>query len=126
MRSSKLLPRAVLAAALGLGLAGCSTTRSLAFPVGTERHAARPAGTPVAIFRTGKPDRPYRVVARLNVHLEKTFLVPSAFDDALPELENLARQQGADAVIEIEEKKSRQNETFMYNVTGTAVAFETP
>jgi len=41
----------------------------------------------------------------------------------LPKLEELARQQGADALVDIVEKKSRLNETFIYNVTATAVAF---
>ncbi len=82
---------------------------------------------PVQLFKDGLlPMRPYAVVARLNVHIEKTFFIPSAFPEARPQLEDLARGHGADALIEIEEKKSRLNETFIYNVTATAVAFTDP
>lgn len=94
-----------------------------AFPVGNNHHAPKPAGTPVALFKDTKPNRAFETVAHLNVHIEKTFFIPSAFDEALPKLEDLARQQGADALINIVEKKSRLNETFIYNVTATAVAF---
>ena len=59
----------------------------------------------------------------MNVHIEKTFFIPSAFGDALPQLEELARSYGADALTKIEEKKSRLNETFIYNVSATAIVF---
>lgn len=94
-----------------------------AFPVGSRRLPAKPAGTPVLLFKDTKPDRPFEAVARLNVHIEKTFFIPSAFSEALPQLEDLARQQGADALVDVVEKKSRLNETFIYNVTATAVVF---
>lgn len=62
-------------------------------------------------------------MARLNVHIEKTFLIPTAFNEAKPRLEALARQHGADALINIQEKKFRLNETFIHNVSATAIAF---
>ena len=94
-----------------------------AFPVGNKHLAAKSAGTPIQLFRDIKPTRPVEAVAKLNVHIEKTFFIPSAFDEALPKLEVLARQQGADALMDVIEKKSRLNETFIYNVTATAVVF---
>lgn len=125
MPSNKL--RAGCLSALLIFLGGCMSMQPTAFPVGSKRLAAKPADAPIQLFKDTQPSRPYETVARLNVHIEKTFLIPSAFGEALPKLEELARQHGADALIEIVEKKSRLNETFIYNVTATAVVFtETP
>ncbi len=121
MRSSKLIIRGAISLTVFLG--GCMTVQPTAFPVGNKHLAAKPAGTPIQLFKDTKPTRPFEVVAKLNVHIEKTFFMPSAFDEALPKLEELARQQGADALIDVGEKKSRLNETFIYNVTATAVVF---
>lgn len=109
--------------ALLIFLGGCMSVQPTAFSIGTNRLPAKPAGAPVLLFKDTKPSRPFEAVARLNVHIEKTFFIPSAFDEALPKLEELARQQGADALMDVVEKKSRLNETFIYNVTATAVAF---
>ena len=122
MPSNKLLSAGL--AVLLLGLTGCiSSVQPTAFPVGTKHYPAKSAGTAIQIFKDSKPSRPFETVAQLNVHIEKTFLISTAFDEALPRLEELARQQGADALMNIAEKKSRLNETFIYNVTATAVAF---
>lgn len=118
--------KAAFAAALlvlSLGLGGCVSAQSTAFAVGERRLPPRPAGAQVQLFRDALPARSYTVVAKLNVHIEKTFFLPSAFPEALPQLENLARQHGADGLIDVVEKKSRLNETFIYNVTATAIAF---
>ena len=114
--------RTVLVAGLVL-LGGCMTTQPTAFPIGTKRLPSKPAGTTILLFKNTKPSRPFESVAQLNVHIEKTFFIPSAFPEALPELEELARQQGAEALINVAEKKSRLNETYIYNVTATAIAF---
>ena len=121
MRSSKLPGGGLLVLVLLLG--GCVSVQPTAFPVGNKHLAAKPAGTPIQLFKAVKPTRPFEAVAKLNVHIEKTFFIPSAFDEALPKLEELARQQGADALVDVVEKKSRLNETFIYNVTATAVVF---
>lgn len=103
---------------------GCiATTQPTAFPVGEHRRPAKPANADVLLFKEAEPTRKFEVVAKLNVHLEKTFLIPSAFDEARPQLEALARQYGADAIIRVEEKKSRYLETFIYNVTASAIVF---
>jgi hypothetical protein len=101
---------------------GCMTVQPAAFPIGRQR-PARPEQSPVQLFKDAPPSRPYEEVARLNVHIEKTFFIPSAFAEALPQLEKLARQNGADAIISVQEKKSRLNETFIYNVSAIAVVF---
>lgn len=99
------------------------TAQSTAFPVGEKRFPPKPDHAPVLLYRDAQPPRSFMVVAKLNVHIEKTFLIPSAFSEALPQLEELARHSGADALIEVVEKKSRLNETFIYNVTATAIVF---
>jgi hypothetical protein len=104
-------------------LTGCMSLQSVAFPIGAKRPPPKPEDAKVFLFKEAKPTQPYETLARLNVHIEKTFLIPSAFEEALPELEKLARHQGADALTDVEEKKSRLNETFIYNVTATAVVF---
>jgi hypothetical protein len=119
--SNKLLP--VLLGLAGLLLTGCSTVQPTAFPIGNRLHPAKASTAPVQLFRDALPDRKYEPVAKLNVHLEKTHFIPSTFAEALPKLEDLARRHGADAIIQIEEKKSRLNETFIYNVTATAIVF---
>lgn len=110
---------------LGLALlsSGCTTVQPTAFPVGTERRTPRPADAKVTVLTTPPAAGSVTVVAKLNVHIEKTFLIPTAFDEALPQLKALARQQGGEAVTNIEEKKSRLHETFIYNVTADAVVF---
>lgn len=124
MSSRNKVPAVGLLLALsGLFLGGCATTaQNSAFPVGAPR-SPRPAGSPVQVFKDEAPTRKYEVVAKLNVHLEKTFFLHSAFEEVRPRLEDLARQHGADGVMQIEEKKSRLNETYIYNVTAMAIAF---
>jgi hypothetical protein len=106
-----------------LALAGCVSVQPTAFPIGEHRLPPKSPQAQIQVFRDTAPTRKFEQVARLNVHIEKTFFVPSAFKDALPQLEELARSYGADALTKIEEKKSRLNETFIYNVSATAIVF---
>ena len=109
--------------AAGFVLAGCVSTQPTAIPLGARRFPPKGPDSPVVLIRDAAPSQPYEPVARLNVHIEKTFFIPSAFAEARPQLEKLAREMGADAVMQIEEKSSRLNETFIYNVSGTAIVF---
>lgn len=120
MRSSKI---ALLVGGLCLTLTGCMSIQRTAFPIGSVGYPPKPADAPVAVFKDAAPTRAFVEVARLNVHIEKTFLIPTAFSEALPKLEILARQMGADALTDIVEKKSRLNETFIYNVSATGIVF---
>lgn len=95
----------------------------MAFPIGDRIHPPKSSTAVVQFFKGAAPARKFEPVARLNVHIEKTFFIPSAFEEARPRLEDLARHSGADAIIQVEEKKSRLNETFIYNVSATAVVF---
>ena len=106
-----------------LGLAGgCATTQSR-HEFLAERYPPRAADAAVEVFRSGLPQVPFKRIARLDVHLEKTGFVTSRFEDALPELKTQARQAGADAIIEIDERRSQVLETMVYHVTATAVRY---
>lgn len=119
----RLLRAGLVGCAGLLVLAGCATVQPTAFPIGHQIFPPKASSAPVALFKDSLPDRKYEPVARLNVHVEKTFFIPSAFEEVRTQLEDLARQKGADAIIEIVEKKSRLNETFIYNVAGVAIVY---
>lgn len=108
--------------ALLLLVATACTTQSRYSPLG-KSFPPRPETAAVEIFQTGAPARPFDRVSRLDVHLEKTHLVPSSFSDALPELEKQARLSGADAIIEIRETRSSVGETRIYHVTATGIRY---
>jgi hypothetical protein len=110
---------------VGLGLtAGCATTQSR-HEFLAERYPPRAADSTVEVFRSGLPQVPFKRIARLDVHLEKTGFMTSRFEDALPELKKQARQAGADAVIEIEERRSQVLETMVYHVTAMGARYIT-
>jgi hypothetical protein len=115
--------RAALCTLLGL-TAGCATTQSR-YEFLAERYPPRAADATVEVFRSGLPQVPFKRIARLDVHLEKTGFMTSRFEDALPELKKQARQAGADAVIEIEERRSQVLETMVFHVTATGARYVT-
>lgn len=77
----------------------------------------------MAVFKDSLPTRKYEVVAKLNVHMEKSFFLHTAYEEVLPQLQELARQRGADGIIQIKEERSQIAETFVYNVTAAAILF---
>ena len=85
--------------------------------------APKPEVASVEIFRDGLPERAFERVSRLDVHMEKTFLLSSDLDDALSELKKQARASGADAIIEIHERRSTVIETKIYHVTAYGIRF---
>ena len=107
---------------LASGLCGCMATTGNYRPL-NGGSVARPVDCEVSIFNGMQPDSPYVAVSRLNVHLEKTFFVPSDFASARSELKRQACLSGAEAVIGIQEQSSRYLETRIYNLSGTGVRF---
>lgn len=107
---------------LAFGLGGCAATTGNYRPVG-KHYPPRPADCDVQIFKNLAPTRPYVAISRLNVHLEKTFFVPSDFASAKHELKRQACLSGADAIIGIEEQNSSYLETRIYNVSATGIRF---
>ena len=77
----------------------------------------KPASFAVQVFDGASPDRPFERIARLDAHFEKTHFATTFHDTAIEELKKQARAAGADAIIEIDERRSRLNETLILHVT---------
>jgi hypothetical protein len=107
---------------LASGLCGCAATTGNYRPIGESR-SPRSADCDVVVFKDRQPSRPYAAISRLNVHLEKTFFMPSDFFSASGELRKQACLSGADAVIDIGEKTSSHLETRIYNLSATGIRF---
>jgi len=112
---------AALVAVFGM-IGGCATTQSR-FVFLDEHYPPQAADAAVDVYRNALPSRTFKRIARLDVHLEKSGFMTSRFEEALPELKKQARQAGADAIVEIEEKHSRILETMVYHVTATGVRY---
>jgi hypothetical protein len=102
--------------------AGCATTQSR-YEFLADHYEARAADAPVEVFRSGLPQVPFKRIARLDVHLERSGFMKPTFEEALPELKKQARQAGADAIIEIEERPSQILETMVLHVTATGARY---
>jgi len=108
--------------ALTLLLAACTSHQSRYVPL-AETYDALPSDFDVEIYRYELPQRPFKKVARLDVHIEKTHFLSTDFEDAVPELKEQARLSGSHAIIEIEERKSSLLETKIYHVSATGIRF---
>lgn len=103
-------------------LAACTSHQSRYVPL-QETYDALPSDFEVEVYRSELPQRPFKRVARLDVHIEKTHFLSTDFEDALPELREQARLSGSHAIIEIEERKSSLLETKIYHVSATGIRF---
>ena len=103
-------------------LASCATTQSRYIPL-DQSYPSRPDDCKLEVFKTGVPSKNFIRIARLDVHLEKTHFIGSGFEDALPELKKQACRAGADAIIDVQERKSIVGETNIYHVTATGVKY---
>ena len=81
------------------------------------------SGKPTPFIFLEDADARLIAVARLDVHLENRLGMPG-WNQALPELEEQARQAGAEAIIEIEETRRWYGEVGIYHVTATGIRFE--
>jgi hypothetical protein len=107
--------------ALGIA-AGCATQQSR-YEFLADHYPPRASDAPVEVFRSGLPPVPFKRIARLDVHLERSGFMKPTFDEVLPELKKQARQAGADAIIEIEERPSQILETMVLHVTATGARY---
>ena len=103
----------------------CSTVQSRYSFLGS-KYPPKPGTFEVEVFQTEIPTRPFEKISRLDVHLEKTHFISSSLTQALPELKRQARLSGADAIIEIQERKSMLGETKIYHVIGTGIRYTDP
>ncbi len=107
-----------------VALTSCATTTTQGRWVFLDQSCpAQPKDAPVDVFRKGHPERPFIKVSRLDVHLESTHFVVPSFESALPELERQARESGANAVIDLDERWWKVGETRAYHITATGIRY---
>lgn len=116
------MKRAICVIFLASSLSGCATTIGNYRPLNGQ-YPPRPDDCRVDIFKNQLPVRPYVAISRLNVHLEKTFFMPSDFASARDELRRQACLSGADGVVDIQETNSIYLETRIYNLSGTGIHY---
>lgn len=118
----KAFPFALALGALVLALPACKTEQSR-YTLLDKAYPPKPDNFEVEVFASSPPAREFKRIARLDVHIERTYYVNSGLKDALPELKKQARHAGADAIIDIREKHSSHGETRIYHVTATAIRY---
>jgi hypothetical protein len=91
-----------------------------------QAYPKRAEGCFIEVFRNQQPEKEFIRISRLDVHIEKTHLIGSGFDEALPELNKQACLSGADAIIDVEESHSSHLETKIYHVTATGIKYKQP
>ena len=113
----KLLPL------IAVCLASCATTQSDFVTIG-QSYAAKPIDHTIDVFEADeKPSRPFEVVAEVFTTKEATHFITYSLEDALVELKAQAREAGADAIMAIEEERSRHLETSKYLASGKAIRY---
>jgi hypothetical protein len=117
--------RALAAVAVALCVVACATTQGNFRPLG-KTYPPKPATFEVQVFQSTAPTQPFERIARVDAHFEKTHFVSTSLDAAIEELKKQARAAGADAIIEIDERRSRLNETMILHVSATAIHFTEP
>jgi hypothetical protein len=103
-------------------LTGCVTNRSRFTALGPP-YPPRAEGCQVEIFRDRPPERAFVRVARLDVHIEWSLWTRPSLEDAEAELKRQACLAGADAVIDLEERRGAHIETKRYHVTATGIKY---
>ena len=110
---------------LAVCVVGCATTQTHFRPLG-QVYPARPANAPVEVFESGTPSRPFERIARLDVHFEKTTFMSTSHEVAIKALQVQARAAGADAIVDVDERRSRINETLVLHVSATGIRYTAP
>jgi hypothetical protein len=116
--------RALIVALMALCVVACATTQGTFRPLG-KTYPAKPANFEVQVLKS-TPTQPFERIARVDAHFEKTHFVSTSLDTAIEELKKQARAAGADAIMDIDERRSRLNETMILHVTATAIHFTEP
>jgi hypothetical protein len=116
-------PRLLTLGVAVLCVVACATSQGGFRPLGTATYAAKPADFPVEVFEREPPARAFDRIARLDAHYEKTHFISTNRETAIGELKKQARAAGADAIIDIEEKRSQVGETLILHVTATAIRY---
>jgi Putative heavy-metal-binding len=115
--------RALAMSLTALCVVACATSQSGFRPLGSATYAARPADSAIEVFEGQAPERAFDRIARLDAHYEKTHFISTSRETAIAELKKQARAAGADAIVDIEEKRSQVGETLILHVTATAIRY---
>jgi hypothetical protein len=107
---------------IALCLTACATTQGKFRPLGAS-YPPKAADFAVEVFENGAPLRPYERIARLDAHFEKTTFITTSHSAGLMELKQQARAAGADAIIEVREKRSQVGETMILHVSGMGIRY---
>jgi hypothetical protein len=105
----------------------CSACKSMSrqghYMVLDRTYPSRSPDCSIELFMQNTPSRPFSKVSRVDVHLEETFFGSPSFEDALSELKKQACLSGADAIIEVQQRRSRVVEAEVYHVTATGIKY---
>ena len=113
----------LLAAVTLMVCAGCEGPMPGRFSRLNGNYAAKPKDYNVEVLESA-PTRPFEEIARLDVHIEHGFFSQPELKDAMPELLKQARLSGADAIINVQERRSNLNESRILHVTATGIRFK--
>ncbi len=116
-----MLRRVASALAILTLLAGCVNAQGSFAPIG-DGAPPRPADCHVDVYRL-PPDRPYTVVSRISVHVDRTSYLSNSLDEPMPELLRQACQSGAEAVTKLAEKIDTHSDTNGYTLTALGIRF---
>ena len=115
--------RGIVAAGLSLALAACASIHSSHSAINGASVAAKPDTCAIEVYEGVLPGRPYVVVSQLNVSIEKTHFRGSHLSQVIPELSKQACRSGADAIIQIRERRDFHLESRIYSVRAQGIRF---
>lgn len=113
----------LLAAVTFMLCVGCEGPMPGRFSRLSGSYTAKPKDYNVEVLESA-PTRPFEEIARLDVHIEHGFFSQPDLKDAMPELLKQARLSGADAIINIQERRSNLNESRVLHVTATGIRYK--
>lgn len=90
------------------------------------KHAEKPAGCPIEIFKDKKPENPNQLVARIDTYVRRNKITQgreAIFEEAVPELKKRACKAGADAVIVLRQALSSAGEFKILYIKSEAILF---
>lgn len=114
--------RFIYTVVLLLTMISCASSQSR-YVLLEQRYVPLSADFEIKVYKDSLPEKKFKRVSRLDVHLEKSHFVSSDLDNALPLLKKEARMSGAHAIIDIKERRSAVLETKIYHVTATGIRF---
>jgi hypothetical protein len=115
-----------IAFVVGCVLSACAIAPRITFvPKISDLAPAKPATCEIAVFRDGRPDRPFTELGVINFHREwhRALGGKQTVAAALPQIKMRACRAGADAVM-LRVTEERRLEWAMLHVAATVIRFE--